>query len=172
MARDPIPTWFFAMVVVRRDDRFVLVHEKKMGRPWSLPAGRVEPGETFAVAAVRETLEEAGILVKLDGILRVEHSPTPTSARMRVVFTATPADDSPLKSIPDAESLKAEWVHVDELDRYTLRGPEIRSMLRYVADGGAVHPLTMLQWEGATYPADVPAPDSPPDGLQPRKPKK
>jgi phosphatase NudJ len=34
----------------------------------------VDPGETFAEAAVRETIEEAGILVTLKGILRVEHT--------------------------------------------------------------------------------------------------
>ncbi len=37
----------------------------------------------FVEAALRETLEEAGINVKLKGILRVEHSPKKSSARMR-----------------------------------------------------------------------------------------
>ena len=46
MPRPAIPTWYFALVVV--------------GSTWYLPAGRVEPGETFQDAAVRETLEETG----------------------------------------------------------------------------------------------------------------
>ena len=48
MSRTPSATWFFALVVVRRGDRFLLVHERKHGQTWYLPAGRVEPGETLA----------------------------------------------------------------------------------------------------------------------------
>src|SRR5262245_12738980 len=81
MAREPIPTWCFALVVVRKGDQFLLVHEKKKNQPWYLPAGRVEPGESFAEAAVRETLEEAGIPIRLTGVIRVEHSPGPYGAR-------------------------------------------------------------------------------------------
>src|SRR5207244_8580287 len=90
MPRDPIPTWFFALVVVRKGDRFLLVHERKHGQLWYLPAGRVEPGETLADGALRETLEETGVRVRLEGILRVEHSPSPNGARCRVFFTASP----------------------------------------------------------------------------------
>ena len=50
LARDPIATWFFAVVVVRLDDRFLLVHERKHGQLWYLPAGRAEPGETLVAA--------------------------------------------------------------------------------------------------------------------------
>jgi phosphatase NudJ len=55
--RDPIPTWFSAVAVVRRpaDGRFLLVHERRHRQPWYPPAGRVEPGESCAEAAVRET---------------------------------------------------------------------------------------------------------------------
>ena len=41
MARTPIPTWCFAIVVVRRGDQFLLVQERSHGQPWYLPAGRV-----------------------------------------------------------------------------------------------------------------------------------
>ena len=41
MPRDPIPTWFFAPVVVRQGDRFLLVHEAKHEQGWCVPAGRV-----------------------------------------------------------------------------------------------------------------------------------
>src|SRR4051812_21976008 len=110
MAREPIPTWCFALVVVRRGDQFLLVHERKHGQLWYLPAGRVEPGESFADAAVRETLEEAGIPVRITGVIRVDHSPSPVGARMRVIFLADPAADTPPKSVPDDESLGAAWV--------------------------------------------------------------
>lgn len=147
MPRDPIPTWFFAVVVVRRGDRFLLVHECKHDQLWYLPAGRVEPGEELVAAAEREALEETGVPVRVDGILRVEHTPLHTSARVRVVFSAVPADDTPPKSKPDGESLEAAWVRVDELDRYPLRGEDVRELLEHVAAGGAIYPLELLQRE-------------------------
>ena len=75
MGRDPIPTSYFALVVVQHGDRFLLVQERKHGQRWHLPAGRAEPGESLAEAAERETLEESGVKVRLTGVLRVEHSP-------------------------------------------------------------------------------------------------
>lgn len=52
-------------VVLRRDGRVLLVQR---GRPplegaWTLPGGRIEPGETSASAAAREVLEETGIAI-------------------------------------------------------------------------------------------------------------
>src|SRR4051812_44444003 len=99
MARDAIPTWFIVLVVVRSGDRFLLVHERKHGQGFYLPAGRVEPGEGLIEAAERETMEEAGIPIVIEHILRVEHAPQwDGSARVRVIFVARPADDRPPKS--------------------------------------------------------------------------
>jgi phosphatase NudJ len=151
MPREPIPTWCFALVVVRKADKFLLVHEAKHGKLWYLPAGRVEPGESFATAAVRETREEAGVPVRLTGVIRVEHTPGDTGARMRVVFLAEPTDDTPPKSAPDEESLGAAWVSLDELAKYPLRGEEVEELFAYVAGGGAAYPLGVLQPEGMPF---------------------
>lgn len=56
-----------------RDDagRLLLVlrgQEPGRGR-WSLPGGRVEPGETTGEAAVREVREETGLQVVADGLV-------------------------------------------------------------------------------------------------------
>ena len=155
MAREPIPTWYFALVVVRRGDQFLIVHERNHGQLWYLPAGRVEPGETFVAAAYRETLEETGVPVRVVGILRVEHSPRPTNARLRVVLLAEPIDDTPPKSVPDEESLGAEWVSLAQLPNYPLRGEEVAALFAFVAAGGPVYPLSVLQAEGMPYDYEV-----------------
>ena len=148
MSRRPIPTWFFAVVVVRRGERFLLVHERKHGQRWYFPAGRAEPGEDLYTAARRETMEEAGIDIALDGVYRVEHSVTADSARVRVLFSARPIDDTPPKSEPDGESLEAGWFRLDELRSLPLRGAEVEHVLRAVAAGAPVYPLSVLVREG------------------------
>jgi 8-oxo-dGTP pyrophosphatase MutT (NUDIX family) len=148
MARDPIPTWYFAVVVVRHEDRFLLVHERKHGQLWYLPAGRVEFGETLAMAACRETLEETGVSIRLTGLLHLEHSPVPGGARVRAVFLAEATGDTAPKSVPDEESLGAAWVSVADLTNYPLRHPEVVDILRHVAGGATVYPLSLLRPEG------------------------
>src|SRR5262249_12391933 len=140
-----------ALVVVRRGDRFLIVQERKREQAWYLPAGRGEQGETFFDAGRRETLEESGVPVRLTGGLRIERSPRRAGSRLRVVFVAVPVDDTPPKSEPDEESLRATWVSLDELSAYPLRGEEVRELFAYVAAGGPVCPLDVLQQEGAPY---------------------
>lgn len=148
----PSPTWYIALVVVRHEDHFVLVHEKK-DRGWYLPAGRVDPGETLEDGAKREVLEESGLQVELDGIIRFEFTPTFANrdARMRVFFVAHPVGGA-IKTVPDHESLGAAWVRVDELEHYRLRSGEVKKYFRHVAEGGPIAPMSVLTWEGAALP--------------------
>lgn len=143
MAREPLPTWYFALVVVRRGHRFLLTQEKRYGSTWSIPGGRVEPGETLATAAVREVFEETGVPVQLDGILRIEHTPG-EQCRVRVLFTGSPLDDTPPKTSADDESLGAAYMTLDEIRKLPLRGAELRALLESVASGRQVFPLELL----------------------------
>jgi phosphatase NudJ len=152
MARTPIPTYFFVLVAARLGHRFLLVHERKHGQLWYLPGGAVEPGESLAQAARRETLEESGVPVVLEGVLRIEHTPMPDgSVRCRVFFVARPEDDTPPKSAPDSESLGAAWVSLHELERFPLRSAEVREVFRAVASGALVLPLSCLAVEGDAW---------------------
>ncbi len=144
MSRAPIPTWYFALVVVRRGQRFLLTQERKYGSTWSIPGGRVEPGETLVTAAIREVHEETGVPIRVDGILRVEHSPKDSNVRMRVLFTGTPIDDTPPKTTADDESLGAAWLTLDEIRAKKLRGAELGALLESVESGRQVYPLDLL----------------------------
>ena len=55
-------------VVVRRDGlelRFLLVTARRQPGLWVFPKGHIEPGETPEQAAVREVLEEAGVVATI-----------------------------------------------------------------------------------------------------------
>lgn len=144
MSRGPIPTWYFALVVVRRGHRFLLMQERKYGSSWTIPGGRVEPGETLLTAAVREVLEETGVPIRLDGVLRIEHVPVDAGVRVRVLFTGTPIDDTAPKTTADEESLGAAWLTLDELGGRRLRGADLRALLESVEAGRQVFPLELL----------------------------
>lgn len=103
-------TYNFSVVIVKNDrEEFLAVKETK-NRGWWLPAGRVDEGETFEEAAIRETLEEAGVKVKLKGILRVERSVQGSSARMRVVFYAEPDPPHQVPKVrPEGTGLQGDW---------------------------------------------------------------
>ncbi|KAK3238469.1 hypothetical protein CYMTET_51522 [Cymbomonas tetramitiformis] len=148
----------FALVVCRRrsDGKYLLVQEFANSGFW-LPGGRVDAGENLADAAVRETLEEAGVAIRLTGVLRFEYRPLGVSdTRMRVIFLAEPLDDTqPAKSIPDYESVGASWVSAEECleieARDRVRGPEPGQWVRYLSSGGVAAPMTILTaQEGST----------------------
>jgi ADP-ribose pyrophosphatase YjhB (NUDIX family) len=144
MSPKPIPTWFFVLVVVRDAGRFLAVREAKHGQSWYLPAGRVEPGETLAEAAHRETMEESGVPIVLEGILKVQHMPSAAGARMRVIYLARPADATAPRAHANEHSLEARWVTLGELATLPLRGPEVAALFRWVAGGAATHPLDLI----------------------------
>ncbi|HEX2525242.1 MAG TPA: NUDIX hydrolase [Geminicoccus sp.] len=60
-------------VVVRRDDKFLLIRRIKPPRvgQWSLPGGRQHLGETVEEAARREVLEESGLTLSSCRLLTV-----------------------------------------------------------------------------------------------------
>lgn len=66
-AADPLILPSASTIVQAPDGRILLVqrgHEPNKGR-WSLPGGKAQPGETPGQAAVRETLEETGLQVRV-----------------------------------------------------------------------------------------------------------
>mmetsp|Transcript_23958 Transcript_23958/g.42433 ORF Transcript_23958/g.42433 Transcript_23958/m.42433 type:complete len:215 (+) Transcript_23958:578-1222(+) len=157
--RAPFSTHNFTVVVVRNfDGRWLAVKETRK-RGWWLPAGLVDPGETYLQAAHRETLEEAAIRVEIKGILRVEHSVYgPTHARMRVVMYAEPIDhEQAPKRVADHESEEARWVSLDDLKKLArmqpgLRGPELYEWGSYIEKGGEIAPMHFLCREDEPVP--------------------
>jgi len=60
--------------VIRRDDELLLTKRADNGE-WSPVTGIVDPGEEPGVAAAREALEEAGVVVSVDRLVSVSVIP-------------------------------------------------------------------------------------------------
>lgn len=86
--RNPTPT---VDVVIETPEGIVLIHRKNEPKGWALPGGFVDEGETVEHAAVREVMEETGLVVTLDELLYVYSDPRRDLRQhtMSVVFTGT-----------------------------------------------------------------------------------
>jgi 8-oxo-dGTP pyrophosphatase MutT (NUDIX family) len=134
MSHPKTPKFYgFSLVVCRHPEtgKYLLCQEFCNQGFW-VPGGAVDPGETFTTAAIRETLEEAGVDIEVKGILGLDHEPHPEYVRVRVVFYAEPKDCSQLpKSIPNYESAGACWCSVEEIQSgLRLRGGEPKQWSR------------------------------------------
>ena len=100
---------------------------------WDLPAGYLDPGESFEQAARRETLEEAGVAVALTALSGVYHSP-PANA-VTVVYRARAADAGQRIQI-NFESSEHAWVTRSEAATWVPR-MAFGSMAAALADWAA-----------------------------------
>jgi ADP-ribose pyrophosphatase YjhB (NUDIX family) len=86
---------------------------------WSVPGGRVEPGETAPEAVVREVAEETGLPVHVTGLVGVVERAAPGGGIYVIedylARLAPGVDPASLRAGDDASA--AAWVPVEELDR-------------------------------------------------------
>lgn len=108
------------VVITDAAGRVVLVKRGKQpqrGR-WSVPGGSVEPGESLEEAAVREALEETGLVVRLGRELWQLRTPTADGRLFQIHDFAATVSSGELAAADDADD--ARWVHIDDLDDLSL----------------------------------------------------
>jgi 8-oxo-(d)GTP phosphatase len=104
-------------VVLRKGPDVLLVHRPKYD-DWSLPKGKVDPGEHVTATAVREVAEETGLRVRLGPPLRSQQYDVRNgSTRSKIVryWVGRPVGDDDVSTYaPNEEIDQVVWVPVDK----------------------------------------------------------
>ncbi len=122
-----------ARVVVTHNDKVLLLRRSETDSRsgfWEVPGGAVDPGESFEEAAVRETMEEAGIKLDIGG-LEFDHSASYEfngTKRIATVFTAETAETSVKLS---GEHDDFTWASKSNFDNLKLEDPYREYLEKY-----------------------------------------
>ncbi|HEY1919646.1 MAG TPA: NUDIX domain-containing protein [Streptosporangiaceae bacterium] len=123
----------------------VAVIHRPSHRDWSLPKGKLEPGEHVLLAAVREVAEETGIRPVLGRSLATVRYPVDGRPK-RVDYWAARVDDpQPGVFTPGAEVDRLEW----------LPAPAARARLSYAHDQKVLDQLLLPAADGGLTIADT-----------------
>lgn len=124
MTGPAVPTVAVGVVARDPDGRLLMI---RRGHPpaegtWSLPGGRVEPGETLAAAATREVAEETGLTVRV----------------------ADAESDAPMRGIAGVVERISEGFHYVIIDLWAQVDPEVTPRPGDDAADAALVPVSEL----------------------------
>jgi len=120
----PVCAQISVRAIIIEDGKVLMVeheHTDKRGKFWIFPGGGVEEGETIPDAAIRETEEETGIIVKSIGVAHVREAQT-LGQRAFEIYVVCKKIGGILKvgSDPEAPELVSiidtRWFSADELN--------------------------------------------------------
>jgi 8-oxo-dGTP pyrophosphatase MutT (NUDIX family) len=119
------------------DQARILLQQRRDTGQWALPMGRMDIGETPTECAVRETLEETGVLVRVDGLLGIYSDPAHIIAygdgevrqEYEVIMLGSPISGEPMAS---AEASDVQWVDPDNLGQLDMHPTQRRQIEHYL----------------------------------------
>lgn len=119
--------------IICYQDKVLLVQR---GRPpgeglWSIPGGKVQPGETLIAAVEREILEETGVVIRVGELAYhfefIEHD---VSAGLRYHYVVLDYFSEYVSGEPRAgdDAADARWVGFDEMDTLALNASSRKAL--------------------------------------------
>jgi len=136
-------------------EEILLVQEgKKHNYKWFLPAGHLDPGETFADCGIRESLEETGLEVEYleNSVIEVIYGARYGYHPFHIVLHARWSGGGSLKTEEDKESAAAAWYTLSRVKK-ALEEDNARPSIRFRAPHEVRH---ILEWFSENRGAMVP----------------
>lgn len=109
-------TNFGVSIAIVRDSR-VLLAKREDFEVWALPGGLIDPGESIAQAAVRETGEETGLQVELTRLVGTYSVHLGQWTSHSILFTARPVDG--VLQPQTGETIDLGYFAPDDLPKFT-----------------------------------------------------
>jgi 8-oxo-dGTP diphosphatase len=100
-------------LIVRDDGRIAVIHRPRYD-DWSLPKGKLEPGESFEDGAVREVREETGVHGRIVGELDSDTYVDRKGRDKIVRWYRMEPDGDPPRFAPNDEVDELRWLTADE----------------------------------------------------------
>jgi 8-oxo-dGTP pyrophosphatase MutT (NUDIX family) len=125
-------------VLAADDAGGVLLRRRRDTGQWAIPMGKQELGETPSQCAIRETLEETGVLTELTGILGVYSDPGHIVAysggeirqEWELIFLGRPVGGTP--TVND-EASDVRWVAPGDLEALDIHPTQWRQLRDWLA---------------------------------------
>ncbi|WP_067504530.1 NUDIX domain-containing protein [Actinoplanes sp. TFC3] len=116
----------------------LLMQRRRDTGQWALPMGKMEFGETPSQCAIRETLEETGISVRIIGLVGIYSDPLHIVAysdgevrqEYEVTLLAEPVSGSPTEN---EEASEVGWFTLGEIERLDVHDSMRRQISDYIS---------------------------------------
>jgi 8-oxo-dGTP diphosphatase len=132
----------------------LLVHRPRYD-DWSLPKGKVDPGEHTTQTAIREVLEETGLTVVLRRPLPLQQYEVDGVPKEVHYWRAVVVEESPF--VPGSEVDEIRWLPIDQAAQLVTRPDD--ALLVKLADDPPGTPFLVLRHGNAVKRVDWPGGD-------------